>query len=343
MRDRPKAAFRCDASEHIGGGHVVRCLTLAQALAEKGWEISLITSPDSGKTVPALKELGLKIVSPEGYAEKTDILIVDHYGLDASYEKECRKWAKCVMVIDDLANRPHDCDILLDQTLGRDPGDYRPLVPSSCQILTGADFALLRPQFAKMRDQSLTRRKMEGYPLKRIFVFISSSDPENITGKILDVLDKAPVKFTIDVVMGSGGPHLENIRGKVSRMSQDTTLHIAVKEMAGLMAQADLAIGAGGTASWERCCLGLPSLVVEAADNQRKISRELEQAGAIVFLGGDISQAMDRLADIFDNEPPLRPETLMSMVNAAALVCDGLGVARVVGAMNENWIKGTKA
>ena len=153
------AVFRADASPTMGGGHVMRCLTLADALRDAGWSCAFATAAESSAMVPALARSGhatIDIASDDagelgacvGHA---DLLIVDHYGLGAVFEGRARDWAGQVLVIDDLPNRPHDCDLLLDQTAGRGAGDYAGMVPDHCRLLLGADHALLRPQFLSAR------------------------------------------------------------------------------------------------------------------------------------------------------------------------------------------------
>lgn len=308
----------------------MRCLTLADALRESGWQCAFLSSAESEQIVPALRDRGFPVRSPQDAPKDADLLIVDHYGLDAAYEQSCRNWARKIMVIDDLANRQHDCDVLLDQTYGRKAEEYAGLVSSECLILTGAEYALLRPQFSAERQGSLFRRKNQEQESFRVLIFISSSDPENVTGKVLDGLDLVlNQKMVVDVVMGGGAPHLTEIRERVAGSCHAITLHVNVSNMAELMASADISIGAGGTTSWERCCLGLPTLLVEVADNQTRIAKELGHAGAVVFLGAAGEDLPRKVADFFNNTLPLHPEKLPDMVDAAASICDGAGVSRV--------------
>ena len=150
---KPKVYFRCDASPEIGSGHVFRCLTIANALKDHGWSCVFATQTDSASVVPALESY--ETIKPEDLKEEADLLVVDHYGLDKDFEKSCRSLVKRILVIDDLADRDHDCDVLLDQTFGREEKDYQGLVSAECKILAGASYALLRPQFSKNRMQSL--------------------------------------------------------------------------------------------------------------------------------------------------------------------------------------------
>lgn len=304
----------------------MRCLTLADALAARGWICAFITGTESTLAVPALREKKYDILSPDSPPDCGDLLVVDHYGLDAAYEKKARAWAKRIMVIDDLADRPHECDILLDQTYGRQAADYKIFVPPGCTVLVGADYALLRPGFAERRADSLRRRDGR---LERVLVFISSLDARDGTSFVLEALNGLPFFLSVDVVLGSGAENLSRVRQMAEKSRHDITIHTDIADMETLMKQADLAIGAGGTASWERCCLGLPALVIEIADNQALIARELSKAGAVDYLGPmeDVSKDNIRQAILSLKNNGF---ALKAMSAAAARVCDGLGTERVI-------------
>lgn len=321
--------FRCDASPVIGTGHVMRCLTLADELAARRWECIFWTEGQSVISAPALARSGYRIV-PE-WNDETALLVVDHYGLDAAFETLCRARAKKILVIDDLADRIHDCDILVDQTFGRMVKDYRVLVPAHCEILTGADYALLRSQFAAARADSL-RERAEGR-LARIIVSMGATNIHNITSRVLKGLAGFDGgRLAIDIVMGKNAPYMDEVREETDCINNHTrheaVLHTDVADMAVLMANADLAVGAGGTTSWERCCLGLPSLVIEIADNQKVIAANLHAAGAAVNLGWHEKVTPDDIA-AFVLGLYAAPEKLVEMSVNAAKICDGQGVKRL--------------
>ena len=320
-----KVVFRCDASPHIGGGHVMRCVTLADALRRCGWQVLFSCDEITLEAMPIISDQGFEVDRSE---QSCDLLIIDHYGLDYMYENAARSWANKIMVIDDLADRQHDCDLLLDQTYGREDDDYNELVPSGCRILTGTEYALLRSQFVTQRANSL---KYKTGKLDRILVFMSSMDEYDVTGTVLNSLKDTA--YEIDVVLGATAPHRQSVEKQVRTM-KNATLHLGISDMAGLMVQADLAIGAGGTTSWERCVLGLPSLIIEIADNQNKIVRELAQAGAVVYLGHMADITSESIITILDNLSQ-KPETLRAMKKTAAALCDGQGTKRVVEVINE--------
>jgi UDP-2,4-diacetamido-2,4,6-trideoxy-beta-L-altropyranose hydrolase len=329
------AIFRFDASITIGGGHAYRCLTLARALADAGWEIIVASRPETFSIVPVAA--GFRTIFLDGPADKeadaihaaagsADLLVVDHYGRDAVFERTARVWARCIMVIDDFANRPHDCDFLLDQTHGRQAMDYLALVPAHCRLLLGARYALLRPQFAQRRAQALARR--QSGKVEHLLIAMGATDPDDLTGRALDGISEAGVAITVDVVLSPAAPHLDAVRRRVERMTGVRTL-TGVDDIAELMTAADLAIGAGGTTSWERCCLGLPTLLVVTADNQQLIARNLGESGAANILGwhGDVSAAdIGRaLTALLETGQAMR-----FMADSAARVCDGQGVQRTL-------------
>ena len=258
-------------------------------------------------------------------------MIVDHYERDAKFESACRPWAQRIMVIDDLANRHHECDLLLDQTLGRREDDYRPFVPAGCNLLLDSRFVLLRPQFAAARAQVLGRRR-ESRRIQRILISLGASDPHNFTRIVLDGIAQTGIDLTVDVVLGAASPLGEGLRETANTMTQIVEFHAQVTDMARLMARADLAIGAAGTSSWERCCLGLPSLVVIVADNQKLTAEELAKAGAARVLGRAESLTPSAVAnavtDLAEDGSGLR-----DMGEQAARLCDGRGTLRTLCAL----------
>ncbi len=330
--------FRADASPEIGGGHVTRCLALAEALARCGWRTAFASRPETSATVPALAASdhdllfldGPEDAEPEAIAARwpagCDLLVVDHYERDAGFETACRPWAAKIMAIDDTAARPHDCDHLLDQNLGRKPRDYDGLVPQGCAHLLGPAYALLRPQFAALRETALARRRAGG-PVRRILVGLGTTDLDNITGIVLEGVRRSGVEAEIDVVLGPNAPHLPAVRAQARKFPGRATVHAGVGDMAELMAGCDLAIGAGGSTSWERCCLGLPSLVVVTADNQRIIGRELARAGAADLLGWHMDVDADAMASALA-DLAASPARRSATAAAAAAVCDGRGASR---------------
>lgn len=210
-----------------------------------------------------------------------DVLIVDHYALDYRWEQEMRSYAGNIVVIDDLADRGHDCDILLDQNLYPNAeARYDGKVPDKCKLLLGPRYALLREQFVStVRDYAHIPEQP-----KRIFVFFGGSDPTDETSKTIEALSSLQGHgLHVDVVVGSSNPYQAKVMGLCER--NGFHYYCQVNDMAGLMAQAHLSIGAGGVTTWERCSLGLPSLVVSVAENQEILLEGAKPFGLFLYLG----------------------------------------------------------
>lgn len=260
---------------------------------------------------------------------KPDWLIVDHYALDACWEAALIHYYAKLMVIDDLADRSHLCDLLLDQTFGRDPGDYRTLLPPACMLLCGAQYALLRPEFAALRPYSLKRR--QAAPLDHLLITMGGIDKDNATGQVLEALQHTtlPLHCRITVVMGAGAPWLDAVRQQAEQLPWLTDVRVNVSDMARLMADSDLAIGAAGSTSWERCCLGVPTLMVVLADNQREVAAGLQRSGAAQVLQGSqqIAGSLPAMLDVLVSSPLQRA----AMSHAASLIADGSGLTKTIG------------
>jgi UDP-2,4-diacetamido-2,4,6-trideoxy-beta-L-altropyranose hydrolase len=331
----PRAIFRVDGSLDIGSGHVRRCLVLAETLAADGWSITFACRAGMKEAVPPLARSAFSYrLLPADCDEITelrdlalegcDLLVVDHYGLDSNFERSCRPWAKKILVIDDLADRPHDCDMLVDQTPGRQASDYMNLVPDDCVFLVGAEFALLDPRFRRARE-------CLGPPVekvRRVLVNFGGTDPAGATALALEALSEAALGAAVDVVLGTETEDLGRIRRLASELDPPAVVHVSVGDMASLVARADMAIGASGVSGLERCCLGLPSITMTIADNQRKLAGELARLGATENLGSvkkltarGIAEAVSSLASA--------PDRRLAMRAAAIKITDGLGAARI--------------
>lgn len=275
-----RAFFRFEASLLIGAGHAIRSCVLADALVEHGWECNIVTTAKTYEFINNLNRFDR--IEPENFYNNPvlcDLLVIDNYDIDQVYEKHFRSFAKKIMIIDDLANRQHDCDVLLDQTYGRDPNDYKNLVPENCTILAGSDYVLLRKEFIVMRPKAIEKRR-NTKEIKRILISMGGSDPDNYTLKALELVKKSGFKGNIDVVLGFAGNNLEQIKQYVTSMINKVDFH-ANANMAELMYEADLAIGAAGSSVWERCCLGLPQYLIQTAENQNCNFNSLKELGMV--------------------------------------------------------------
>ncbi|MBY0429663.1 MAG: UDP-2,4-diacetamido-2,4,6-trideoxy-beta-L-altropyranose hydrolase, partial [Rhodospirillales bacterium] len=208
--------------------------------------------------------------------------------------------------------------------------DYRPLVPMACRILAGACYALLRPAFAARRPAALARRRAAG-SVERILVAMGMGDPDDASGRVLDGIRRSGTAAAVDIVLGGRAPHLDAVRRRAAELPGPARVLTDVADMAGLMTEADLAFGAGGTTSWERCCLGLPSLILVVADNQDKIAAELAAAGAVLRLGRHPEMPATAIAAaLLSLDGPCR----RAMAETAAGICDGRGIEHVLEALS---------
>lgn len=330
--------FRADASLILGHGHVMRCLALADAFKVLG-ENSLFIFSKGGDTLAQevinrghqyltfandfdlALDMGvimdakatLNIIPKE-----RKLLVVDHYDLQTSWEQTIKNSQIPLLVIDDLL-RDHLGDFLLDQNLvtSHKNGLYK--TPETTTCFYGPMYSLLSSSFQELRSQVNIRKKF-----KKLLIFFGGSDQGNESEKALLGALSSDKNFHIDVVIGKSNPHYTRL-SKICR-KQNVTLHVQTPHMAKLMLMADLAIGAGGSASWERCCMGLPSIVSIQADNQAPIAKILDQLGAAYNLGMATSLTS---ADYKEALLSITPQTLSKMSNAALSITDGKGAIRV--------------
>ena len=335
-----KVVFRVDASLQMGTGHVMRCLTLANELKQKNHEIVFICRELTGNLILLIKypvlilpknddfqSDGLYLnwlgVTQEQDAEQTikvipkniDLLIVDSYALDEIWHKQLKPYTKKIMVIDDLADRQFDCNVLLNQNLGTQIEDYKDKVLNNCELLLGCDYALLRPEFPNLREKALIKRKNTKV-IKNILISMGGSD---ITNKTYDILQEVSDDLNIVVILGGISPHNKIIKN-YAKSKKNVKVVVDADNISSLMFDADLAIGAGGSTSWERCCLGLPTLLYVLAENQRKIAGNLEQLGAVKI----VDNLKVNLQNILNNF-----SFWQIMSEKAQTVCDGIGVKRI--------------
>ncbi len=346
--------FRVDAASWMGSGHVMRCLALADAALESEAEIHFICRDFDGHLGDLIQQRGFSLHllpaashyrpanigdydqwlggSWRDDAEQTlavigscgtgiSYLVVDHYALDIRWQSRLRPRLDKIVVIDDLANRSHDCDLLLDQTFARQQEDYRPFVSAKTQCLLGAEFALLRPQFYQRREALSAVGPASNI---RLLLALGGGDGALITEQVLRLLTTAcfPAPVYIDVVLSETALNYHAVCTLIEQIPHQVTLYNYVEGMASLMVEATLAIGAPGVSSWERCCLGLPTLLIPFADNQRQVAKSLEAAGAVHIV--ERHQLEQQLVDVITNLYEHRK--LYSRSGLA--VCRGLG-ARV--------------
>ena len=353
--------IRVDASAQIGTGHVMRCLVLAEEMKEKGANVEFICREHSGNLIEFIsKEKGfpvqplpidIKNGEKGGFetqyeswlggtwesdaefvsqvlqkrTQPVDWMIVDHYLLDSGWEQKLRPLVKKIMVIDDLADRSHDCDLLLDQNFHLKNNRYQSLIPKYCFQLLGPQYALLREEFRKARNNL---RKRTG-AIKRILVFFGGADLTNETKKTFEAicqLNRSDI--AVDIVIGHANPHRKQLEQLISPFS-NSKLHVQINNMAEFIAEADLGIGAGGTTIWERFCLGLPSLVMTIAENQEYVINNLHRQGYLTHLGKNQVVSSENICKNLKNALN-SAEKLLSFVDKGIKLIDGNGVKKVL-------------
>lgn len=334
--------FRTDASLDIGTGHVMRCVTLAEALRKRGASCSFICREHSGNLLDYIRQRGFdtyalpmkdislakstkqKTVNGKihvhaawlGVDWQTDVeqtksaidklivdwLIVDHYSLDSNWELALKPQCRNLMVIDDLADRAHDCDFLLDQNIGREAQDYEKWVSVQSNVLVGPQYALLRPEFFTLRQYSLDRRVSP--KLKNLLITMGGVDKDNKTSEILIDLNACslPADCRITVVMGQHAPWLKQVRDQAARMSWKTEVLVNINHMAQLMADSDLAIGASGFACYELASLGCMMMLIPATPIQFKVANEFFNHGLAFVSNKENKDNFEFILNNYKNE-----------------------------------------
>jgi UDP-2,4-diacetamido-2,4,6-trideoxy-beta-L-altropyranose hydrolase len=351
-----KVVFRADASLSIGTGHVARCRTLAEELRARHVAVSFISRAHQGHMIDALRQdcFDVQVLPPAPPAEtrpnqayaswlgvseaqdaadtiaalggvKADWLIVDHYALSTPWEQQLRPHAHKILAIDDLG-RTHDTDAVLDQNYSRD-AEVR--YHHAQHKFLGPRYALLRHVYVEARAGAGSR----GDAVRKIAVFFGGTDPENVTMLALEALNTPELSsIEVDVVVGSRNPNLDTIKKTVMAQPR-TVLHIDLPNLVQVFAAADMALGAGGGAMWERCSLGLPTIVVTIAQNQEPSSRDLDSAGFIRYAGphAQVTPAELRSAIV---EFVADSATRQVMSQKCFNLVDGLGAKRVAEAIH---------
>jgi UDP-2,4-diacetamido-2,4,6-trideoxy-beta-L-altropyranose hydrolase len=325
-----RSHFVCRTHSRDLGDRVVDAghgLSLLPALAsecdedDSGAWLGLPWERDAADTIEAL-----------GSRAALEWLVVDHYGIDARWERRMATHARRIMAIDDLADREHHCDVLLDSGIDRQAPHYAGLIASTTVTLLGPDYGLLRRAFAEQREASLQRRRAS--PLRRILVSLGGADSENVTERVLDGLDNCTLAPDSEIIVVAGplSPWRARLEDRAGRMRHRCQVRVDVRDMAGLMLESDLAIGAGGGSALERCVMGLPSVVVVLAENQRRGADALRRRGAAALIES-ASAIGDRLPGLIDTLS--QPEALRAQSQRASEVIDGRGVERVVERMRD--------
>ncbi|WP_108649722.1 UDP-2,4-diacetamido-2,4,6-trideoxy-beta-L-altropyranose hydrolase [Dongshaea marina] len=351
--------LRADAGIEIGNGHIMRSLTLAKALNNQGHRVLFICKQHPGHLCHLLEAQGIEVHSipisedqpehllahsrwlggsqkqdaqatrniiEESFGQQVDWLIVDHYGIDYHWQKALTRHAQNIMVIDDLADRQHYCDLLLDQTLGRIPQDYQPYLMKPCTMLLGTEYALLRPEFNQHSPTEIIQHRQSRIKqgLSRLLIMMGGTDPCDITSQILASLNLE--EFTkVTVVLGSSALNIPRIQ-QLYKQHQQIELKINCNQIAQLIHSHDICIGAAGSSCWERCSMGLVSLITVFAENQKLIAEKLVSRKIAVELKSPLNpdSLTAQIAKITD------PRFYLESVKLGLDSCDGVGTSRVV-------------
>ncbi len=352
--------FRADASHRIGTGHIMRCLTLAREIQQQGGRCYFISRHIPETVARMIRLAGHQLIhltaqdtafnsSREQLAHADwlgtsqafdadecnrvmttldlDWIVVDHYALDHHWETAVATSGVRIAVIDDLADRTHDCHLFINQNLVTDPETvYAGILPHHCSKLIGPEYALIRDEFLQQRALDPVRTT-----LNSVLVFFGGIDADDLTTQAIEALQGLnDLNLSVDIVIGSLHPQKAAVQQHC--IKRGFNCFVQTNRMAELMARADLAIGAGGSASWERAYMGLPAILVSVAQNQTAIAREVGLRGAAEYLGTvqdfdqpKLQQALNRLHQ--------QPAALETMSQQCLSLCDGLGKQRIIECM----------
>jgi len=322
----PRILFVVDAGPTVGGGHVMRSLTLARALQAQGATYAFVGPPALSELLDAFSPESARIAAEDLAAaiahEAFDAVVFDHYGLSEPDHRAIAQ-GRPVLVIDDLADRPLGADIVLDAGPARRAEDYLGLVPEAVRLLLGPGFAAVRPEFAALREPALAWR---GEPVQRILIAMGLTDVGGITARVAELVRLRAQDAGLDIVLGAAAPSLPGL-SKVARRDGRLMLHVDTPHMARLTAEADIGVGAPGSSTWERCVLGLPSVLVVLAENQRPAARAMAERGAALVVDiadPDFGTGFDRALWRLLRDAELRRD----LARKSAEICDGLGAGR---------------
>lgn len=356
-----KFVFRTDASSKIGTGHMMRCLTLAKKLRDIGKDCKFICRDNGGNFIEKILQEKFDVISlnssiqkkmnraknfyePDHYdwlgvnweedAQQTinalgkdiiDWLVIDHYALNNQWEKTLRPYTKKIMVIDDLGDRKHECDLLLDQNLGSSEERYKKLIPQKCKRLFGPKFALLNPIYSSSRAKMKNRKG----DIKRVLIYFGwGKETIKILENVINLFSEPELKnIYIDIVVSSDHSDFVKIKKKIAGRNK-LNIYSNLTNLVDLMKSSDLSIGAGGSTTWERCCMGLPSIIVETALNQKLAAEAMKSEGAAFVF----KPSTNLINEIRDAVLLLKKDlnVYLEMSNKAFKICDGNGINRVV-------------
>jgi UDP-2,4-diacetamido-2,4,6-trideoxy-beta-L-altropyranose hydrolase len=328
--------FRVDASEKIGNGHLVRCMTLAKSLLNHEFIVVFICSFISDSLAQLIVSEKIILEKIDSFVDdltdanyvinvldkySTGLIVVDHYELNIRWHQIISKFVYKIIVIDDLANRPLFCHLLINSgCFNKDA--YQMLLPDCCEQMLGPEYVILKPEYLFYKKKDCQEQ------IKRVFIFMGGADSKNITSKIIEAFsDSTFDSINFDLVIGSSNSRKCEIE-KLVASKTNFSIFQNRPHLADLMQKADIAFGAGGATSWERICVGLPSAVITLSENQVTLIKHLNNLGLVKFLGHFDVVTSHTIHEFMVNE--FSSGNLRKQFNVANKLCDGLGVNRIV-------------
>jgi UDP-2,4-diacetamido-2,4,6-trideoxy-beta-L-altropyranose hydrolase len=313
----------------------MRTLALAAEVEQRAFDAIFASVPAGGDIAKIVRDAGFSVEPVRATLEPLqdiadrlstplDWLVVDHYGLDRSWLRQAAAPRRKRLVIDDLMNRPLDGEVIVNPSLDASRERYTGLVPGKSLGLYGPRYAILRPEFRAARS-AVARSSQQ---VRRVVVAMGGADPDDATLLAVRAVLRAVPEALVDVLLGDAYPHPDP-----SEDPSRVTIHRGIRDIGPLLASADLAVGAGGTSAMERCCIGLPSVLVTIAANQVESATSLSTAGAAILGGDHRTLRVDELAEVIRRLAE-DPGARQSMSERAMDLVDGLGSKRVAAAMD---------
>ena len=359
--------FRVDSSSQIGSGHIVRCLTLAKELNKRDNKCKFICRDHNNNLIKEIEKENFEVITlynsnklrtakknntkHSNYynwigaswkedanqtidvlkSEEVDLLIIDHYGIDQKWEKKIRPYIKKIMVIDDLANRKHYCDLLLDQNLGSSKKRYKNLIPKYSKQLHGPLYALINSNYSLKR----TKLKKRSAKIKRVLIYFGNGEEtfKLLKTTLIAFSSQDLLKMKLDIVFNGKFNDLKKLR-RLTTKRVKTQIYTNLPNLSSLMSKADLAIGAAGSTSWERCCMGLPTIGVISAENQKFVAKSLNLNGVAIVLHPSlfsVSKISKTVMSLYNDE-----SYYLRISKKAFSICDGNGSKRVAKQIMRN-------
>ena len=337
--------IRADANAHIGTGHLMRCLALAQGWKDAGGEVTFVTAYSNDNLLGRLYDEGFtvhKVENPYPHPQdwqttreileehKDAWLVIDGYHFDSSYQRLVKESGHPLLAIDDYGHADHYyADIVLNQNLHAENLTY------SCEpytkLLLGTKYVLLRREFLKWR-----RWKREIPEVARkVLITMGGSDPENVSLKVINAInmvDFGPLE--VAVVVGPTNPHYEALERAARASRHSIVLMRNVPDMPELMSWADIAIAAGGTTCWELAFMGLPFVGLSRAKQETALLQGTTCAGISLNLGDCLNVEPRMISEILFNLLSAKKQRLMMSLAGYSFI-DGFGPARVISIIKE--------